>query len=227
MKSSNKFIIAAALVSVGGVAAAGAFAGPMLPAPVDTTNVVRSVDMGPGGERGWGRHGGERGHHGMRHGAGAGGPGGWGGPMGMHGGGPRGGMMMMVLREADTDEDGALSQDEINAFIQGKVDLGDADGNGEVTLQEFEAIWLDFTRRPMVRTFQFFDENGDAVISAEEIDSHFGDVVKRMDRNEDGVLNRDDRPRHHARHDRDHRRKGDFGKRRAGPDEAQGESDDD
>lgn len=186
MKSGTNVIIAVALLSVGGIAAAGAFVGPKAPdfGPMDA---VLPVDMGPGG---WGGHGpGRHGPHGFRG--------------GHHGG------MMMILREADTNEDGALSQDEINAFIESKVDLGDANGDGGITLDEFEAIWLDMTRRPMVRTFQFFDEDGDAVISAEEIDERFGKVVARMDRNGDGTVSPADmRGRHEGRRGPRHGRDG-------------------
>ncbi|MBJ3776069.1 EF-hand domain-containing protein [Acuticoccus mangrovi] len=160
--------------------AMGAHALTVGPAAAPATNSdVQSVQFdgpprGPGGPRGMG-------------------PGGM-GPMGP------GGPLMMMMRDADTNEDGALTQDEVDAFLAEKFAIGDTDGDGEVTLKDFEAIWLDLTRPMMVRTFQMLDEDGSAVITTEELDKRFGNVVQHLDRNDDGKLDRADR--RHARGER-------------------------
>ncbi len=50
----------------------------------------------------------------------------------------------------------------------------DADKNGSLSLQEFEALWAEITKPMAVRTFQFLDPNGDAQISKAELDEHVG-----------------------------------------------------
>jgi hypothetical protein len=134
------------------------------------------------------------------------------GPMGGHRGGPMAGPMggpfgelrREMLKGIDTNGDGALSQDEINAAVNARFAEFDADKNGSLSLQEFEALWADLTRPMTVRAFQFLDPNGDAEVSKEELDDRFANIVKEHDRNHDGLLSSADRmghgrhgPRHH------------------------------
>lgn len=114
----------------------------------------------------------------------------WRGP----GRGPAG-MMMPILREADANDDGAITQAEIDAWVDSKVAAADADGDGNLSLAEFEAVWLSVTRPRMVDAFQALDEDGDATVTAAEVDERVGGIVARMDRNDDGQLDRDDRGR--------------------------------
>lgn len=209
MTPMKTIAIAAVSLSIGGAGAAYALSPAPMPAGVtDAAQVAVPVHFdGPRGP------GGREGREGRR---GRGGPGGWhrgpegrggpGGPGGMrHGRGGPGGMgMMMVLRLADTDENGSLSQEEVDAFVAGQVTEANADGTDGVTLEEFQTIWLSMTQPMMVRTFQFFDTDGDAVISQEEIDARFGDVVAKLDRNDDGKLDRGDH-RGGRKHHRGHR----------------------
>ena len=82
----------------------------------------------------------------------------------------------------------------------------DADKNGSLSLQEFQALWAEITKPLAVRTFQFLDPNGDAAISKEELDDRFGNVVSPFDRNKDSMLSPADhmgppgghRGRHHG-----------------------------
>ncbi len=128
------------------------------------------------------------------------GPGGAGhmGPMG----GPMGGfgeLRREMMKDIDTNNDGALSQDEINAAINSRFAEFDADKNGSLSLQEFEALWAEITKPIAVRTFQFLDPNGDAAIAKSELDDRFGGIVARFDRNGDGMLSSADHPRHGPR----------------------------
>lgn len=93
-----------------------------------------------------------------------------------------------MLKSVDTNGDGAISQDEINAAVNARFTEFDADHNGSLSLQEFEALWAEITKPMAVRAFQFLDPNGDAAVSKDELDSRFGDIVNRFDRNKDGVL---------------------------------------
>jgi len=97
------------------------------------------------------------------------------------------------MKRFDTDNDGKLTQDEINQARRALVTKHDADGNGQLTLAEFQNLWLEVRRKRMVRSFQRIDEDGDAIISVDEFLEPFSRVVERMDRNEDGVLDKKDR----------------------------------
>jgi hypothetical protein len=106
------------------------------------------------------------------------------GPMGM-GFGP---IAHEVLQSVDTNKDGMLSQDEINAAVNARFSQFDADKNGSLSLTEFQALWADITKPIAVRAFQFLDPDGDAAVTKAELDDRFGNVVSRFDRNGDGML---------------------------------------
>jgi len=127
-------------------------------------------------------------HGGMHHG-------------GMSGGGMRhhGGRQMFGMMESfDLDGDGKLSQEEIDRSRGERFSSFDADGNQALTLAEYEKLWLDAMREIMVDRFQELDADGDAQVTAEEFKRPFAKMVRRMDRNEDGLL--DDNDRHHRHH---------------------------
>jgi len=114
---------------------------------------------------------------------------------GFGGPGMRMGMMAQeLLRDVDTDRDGKLTQQEIDNAIGARLTRFDADGNGRLSLEEFQGVWTDFTRPVTVRAFQFLDPNGDAAVAKDELDTRFGRAVQRFDRNGDGALSPEDRP---------------------------------
>ncbi|MEM8665463.1 MAG: hypothetical protein AAGF49_15240 [Pseudomonadota bacterium] len=172
MKRVYKIALIAGGLSVGGVAVASAVS-PHSAGDFRSFEMDGPVELIRDGDRGWfgGKHGRRGGKHGRR------------------------GGMQAILREADANNDRQLTQEEIDVFIKEKVEVGDANGDGNLTLEEFEAVWMDLSRRMMVRAFQRLDEDGDAVVASAELDERFGDIVERMDRNDDGVLSRDDRRR--------------------------------
>ena len=124
--------------------------------------------------------------------------------------------MMEIMRQADSNNDDALTQAELDAYVEATVASADANKDGDVTLQEFETIWLEMTRRRMADAFQRLDDDASGAITAAERNEAFGDVVTRLDRNDDGKLDaadrrdRDDRGEHrrdgrrggHHRHNR-------------------------
>ena len=124
---------------------------------------------------------------------------------GRHGGGQP---MMQMLQRFDTDGDRALAQAEIDAGIAAEIVAADADGDGALDLAEFGTVWDRLTETARVRAFQRLDPNGDASITAAELDERFGDVVARMDRNDDGQLDRADRGRGEGRRGRGEGRRG-------------------
>jgi hypothetical protein len=125
--------------------------------------------------------------------------GGWGRHHGGHGG-----MMRMFWERYDTNEDGKITQAEIDANRTEWHGKYDADKNGNLSLKEFEALWLEARRREMVREFQRFDKDGDAGLNLDEYKKPLSRFVENHDRNGDGALTRDDRrKRWRDRHDGD------------------------
>jgi hypothetical protein len=105
-----------------------------------------------------------------------------------------------MLKDIDANADGALSQQEIDSAIDARFSEVDGDRNGSLSLEEFQALWADITRPVAVRAFQFLDPDGDAAIAKTELDERFGAMVSRFDRNDDGALSPEDRPRHRGWH---------------------------
>lgn len=114
----------------------------------------------------------------------------------MGGSGFGGGMHGMILG-FDANEDGKLSQEEIDTGRANQLKKFDKDGDGTLTLGEYEALWLDVMRERMVDRFQDHDDDGDGKVTAEEFGDHFADMVKFMDTNGDGILDESDMRAHH------------------------------
>jgi len=108
-------------------------------------------------------------------------------------GGHRGGIMRAIMQQVDANGDRAITQTEIDTFRSDLVSGADVSGEGAISLDEFETIYLELTRNRMVDQFQDLDADGDGVISQSEMDARFGNIVQRMDRNDDGQLDRADR----------------------------------
>jgi hypothetical protein len=118
--------------------------------------------------------------------------------MGMMGhGGP---IAHEMLANLDTNDDGALSQEEIDAAVDARFTEFVANSDGILSLDEFQALWAEITRPMAVRAFQFLDPNGDAAVARAELDDRFGSVVARFDRNDDGMLSPADHRHHRGWH---------------------------
>ena len=129
-----------------------------------------------------------------------------------HKGGRRGGGMR-ILEIFDTDGDGAVTQAEIDAFRANQIATHDANGDGSLSLEEYQSLWSEVMRERMVDQFQRHDDDGDGVVTAEEFNERFGRIVERMDRNGDGQLDKEDRPDRGERGDRGGRQGGGEGRR--------------
>ncbi|MGH6855360.1 MAG: EF-hand domain-containing protein [Aestuariivirga sp.] len=118
-----------------------------------------------------------------------------------HGGGHH--AVMQLAERYDENKDGKISQEEIDRNRTARHGEFDADKNGTVSLEEFKGLWLKAQQDRMVRDFQEFDRDGDAQVTLDEYKAPLSQTVAEMDRNNDGVLSKDDRPaKHGKRHDR-------------------------
>ena len=112
-------------------------------------------------------------------------------------------MAMEMFDTIDTDDDGKLSQVEIDRVRNERHAAHDADGDGNLGLEEFASLWHETTRPLTVRIFQMLDTDGDALIVRAEYDRPLATIVERLDRDGDGGLSmRDRRHGHHDGRDR-------------------------
>ncbi len=118
--------------------------------------------------------------------------------------GARGGMMREIMSQIDADDSRSISQAEVDDFRAAKVRGADASGDGNLSLDEFEALFAEMNRGRMVDVFQHLDDDGDGLITAKEMDDRFGGIVARMDRDGDGELSLEDRRGRGRGHGHDH-----------------------
>lgn len=105
----------------------------------------------------------------------------------MHGGGDdmmeHGGMFAMMggafpLAAFDANDDGKVTPDELRTGLLGALKTHDADGDGTLSLAEFETLHAALTREHTVDRFQALDADGDGKVTADEIAA----PTKRMER---------------------------------------------
>jgi len=99
-----------------------------------------------------------------------------------------------LIEKFDTDGNGIVTQEEIDAVRAAELAEYDADGDGNLSLEEYQAYWLDRFYERMVDAFQELDADGDGEITDAEFNAGFANIVARLDANGDGGLNADDRP---------------------------------
>jgi hypothetical protein len=97
-----------------------------------------------------------------------------------------------LLEDFDSNKDGKFTQAEVDQTRRERFAQFDTDRDGKLTLQEYQALWLDAMRRSMVDRFQGLDDDGDAAVTVEEFVAPFSKVVNRLDRNNDGEITRDE-----------------------------------
>lgn len=133
-----------------------------------------------------------------------------------HNGGPRRAMRIHNVFDAvDADKDGTVTAEELTKYRTDKVAAADANGDGNLQIEEFQTIWLEVMRPRMVDHFQFLDDDGDGQISEAEIVTPLAMVTRRMDRNDDGAIGRDElRRKRHGWHDGRWHRDGDDDRRK-------------
>jgi len=97
------------------------------------------------------------------------------------------------LMQFDTNEDGTITQDEIDAARAAELAEFDADGDGTLSLEEYQELWLARVYEQVVDAFQHLDADGDGIVTEEEFNAMLANVVDRLDQNGDGALSDDDR----------------------------------
>jgi Ca2+-binding EF-hand superfamily protein len=127
-----------------------------------------------------------------------------------HGGGHRGAGAILLFEQFDTNQDGRLTQDEIDQARQSRLAEFDQNGDGSLSLEEYQALWMDAMRERMVDRFQAHDDDGDGLVTAEEFGQSFERIIVRFDRDGDGEVTVDEMRR---RDDHDHHRGRDGGDR--------------
>ncbi|WP_397543716.1 EF-hand domain-containing protein [Roseovarius salis] len=80
--------------------------------------------------------------------------------------GMMGGAMMRML---DSDGDGRVTPPEMREQMQAKLAEYDQDGDGTLSISEFEALHSAMIRETMVDRFQHLDADGDGTITSEEM----------------------------------------------------------
>ncbi|MCK0119018.1 hypothetical protein MWU61_00595 [Loktanella sp. F6476L] len=105
----------------------------------------------------------------------------------------RGGGMAFGALLNDANDDGAITQDEIDLFRTALVAGADASGEGDISIDEFQSIYLELMQERVAHSFERLDADDDGQITQAEMDEKFGDIVERLDRNDDGALTEDDR----------------------------------
>ena len=121
----------------------------------------------------------------------------------------RGGMFRAFMERYDTNADGSLTREEVLAARAAQFGTHDGDGNGTLSLDEYQALWLEVMRERMVDRFQDHDDDGNGAVTLDEFNEDITRMLDRADRNDDGVINQDDmRRRGGQRGDQDRRDRG-------------------
>ncbi len=116
--------------------------------------------------------------------------------MGHHGMARRG---MHLFERFDTNEDGVVTQNEIDQTRSGLIKKFDADNDGNLSLKEYEGLWLDFMRDRMVDRFQQLDRDGDAMVTIKEFSVPMKYIIRMMDTDDDGQISVDEFMQRHGR----------------------------
>ena len=88
--------------------------------------------------------------------------------------------------QLDADGDGELTLNEMDAKHREMFDAADTDGDGAVSREEMKAFHK--SRRAEHRAKRMGDANGDGEVSRAEFDAHAAAKFSEMDSNGDGVL---------------------------------------
>jgi hypothetical protein len=100
--------------------------------------------------------------------------------------------MLDMIELYDQDGDRKITQAEVDKARADRLAEFDRDGDGMLSLDEYEALWLDAMRERMVDRFQAHDDDGDGKVTVVEFSKQTSRLVMRRDRNDDGALSVED-----------------------------------
>ncbi|MDA7429197.1 calcium-binding protein [Primorskyibacter aestuariivivens] len=90
----------------------------------------------------------------------------------------------------DANKDGTVTPEELRTGMVDALKTYDADGNGTLSLDEFETLHAAHIREMTVDRFQALDADGDGQVTAEEIAAPADRMQRMMDRREAGSQQR-------------------------------------
>jgi len=124
-----------------------------------------------------------------------------------HGPGGHGARAGMLFEKFDVNGDGSVTRAEIDETRGAKLQAADGNADAQLTLEEFQTLWLEMTRPMMVDRFQDLDEDGNGQVTEAELGRPLDNMFVFLDRNEDGSITQQElRSLHdqHGKHHRDH-----------------------
>lgn len=98
----------------------------------------------------------------------------------------------MSFEEIDADGNGEITKAELEAMKQARFTKADTDGDGRLSLEEMQAQAQRHAAERAARMLERFDKNGDGGLSAEELPKprHAGRMFERMDGDGSGSLSK-------------------------------------
>lgn len=106
----------------------------------------------------------------------------------------------MLFERFDANQDGKITKLEIEARRKQSIAKYDADKSGSLSLDEFQGLFNEIMRHRMVRMFQRIDRDGDAKVTDKEIAVRLDRMMGWLDRDNDGVIKKDEMRRDKGRH---------------------------
>jgi len=117
----------------------------------------------------------------------------------------RGSRAMAHLSEIDANADGMLTQAEIDTFRATRAAEMDTNGDGAVSFEEANARHAAKREQRARARFDRQDQNGDGVLSADEIGNRAAKMFERLDTNSDGIVDAEELASRRGHHRRGHR----------------------
>jgi Ca2+-binding EF-hand superfamily protein len=103
------------------------------------------------------------------------------------------------LEALDTNKDGIVSKEEVEAAKAARFAVADADGNGSVSFGEFEAMKEKHQMERRQKHFAKKDKNGDGVLSMDEVGERRSGMFEKLDLNGDGEITKEERDEAHEK----------------------------